>query len=211
MKIKLQVINSFSLNGRGGNPAGVVLNADTLSDNQKQSIAAQAELSETSFVSKSTVADFKLDFYTPTKQIPHCGHATIATFWYLRYLKKIEREESSKETIDGTRKIFFKGDEPYMEQLSPKFTDIKDYKEIYTSIGYDPVDPAKEGLPVVGNTGNSFILVRVSKLSDLADLKPDFDIISKISAAHKSVGTMFTHLLQMAQQFIPGCLHLPSG
>jgi len=35
------------------------------------------------FVSPSRTANFKLEFFTPTRQISHCGHATIATFSYL--------------------------------------------------------------------------------------------------------------------------------
>ena len=51
-----------------------------LSNEQKILIAQKVGLSETAFFSKSTVTDFKLDFFTPTRQIAHCGHATIAAF-----------------------------------------------------------------------------------------------------------------------------------
>jgi PhzF family phenazine biosynthesis protein len=86
MKIEAHIINAFVDGNLGGNPAGVVLNADVLSGSQKLEIASKIGLSETAFVSPSKVADFKLDFFAPTKQIAHCGHATIATFIYLREL-----------------------------------------------------------------------------------------------------------------------------
>ena len=91
MKIEAHIINAFIDGNIGGNPAGVVLNADGLSSSQKLEIAAIIGLSETAFVSSSKVADFKLDFFTPTKQIAHCGHATIAIFIYLRELGLITK------------------------------------------------------------------------------------------------------------------------
>lgn len=188
MQINLQVINSFSINNTGGNPAGVVLDAGTLSNEQKQLIAYQAGLSETAFVSPSSIADFKLEFFTPTRQIAHCGHATIATFWYLKSLGKIKGEVSSKETIDGTRKIFFKAHEPFMEQLSPKFNHFNDIGEVYSSLGLKFANDKNRFKPVIGNTGNSFILIKVNEISDLARLKPDFDMISRISSTYNVVG-----------------------
>jgi PhzF family phenazine biosynthesis protein len=75
--IKVQILNAFVDNDQGGNPAGVVLNADDLSNENKLEIAQKVGLSETAFVSESKTEDFKLDFFTPSKQIAHCGHATV--------------------------------------------------------------------------------------------------------------------------------------
>ena len=60
-KIQMQILNAFGDNEKGGNPAGVVLNADDLSNDQKLKIAAKVGLSETAFVSTLTLADFKLE------------------------------------------------------------------------------------------------------------------------------------------------------
>jgi len=188
MEILLHVINSFSIDGAGGNPAGVVLDADDLSSVQKQEIARKAGLSETAFVSRSTIADFKLEFFTPTKQIPHCGHATIATFWYLKSLNRIPSANSSKETIDGTRKIYFLGDEPYMEQLGARFTDLQETEQILKSVGLTESDLIQNLPPIIGNTGNSFILIGVDTEERLNSLQPDFKKIAKITEANGCVG-----------------------
>jgi predicted PhzF superfamily epimerase YddE/YHI9 len=114
-------IHLFGDGKTGGNPAGVVLDADDLSSCQKLEIASKIGLSETAFVSTSEVADFKLDFFTPTKQIAHCGHAMIATFAYLKELGRVTESRTSKETIDGTREIFSDGGMAFMEQMSPRY------------------------------------------------------------------------------------------
>ena len=186
--IEIKIINSFSIAGTGGNPAGVVLNADQLTTVQKQKIAREARLSETAFVSKSTIADFKLEFFTPTKQIAHCGHATIATFSYLKSLNKIRSNSSSKETIDGTRKIYFKGDEAFMEQQGATFTSPPDVQEILRSTGLSESDIISDLPPIVGNTGNSFLLIGVTDQKKLSEIKPDFNEISNITEVLNCVG-----------------------
>ncbi len=67
MNVTIAIVDAFIDGGEGGNPAGVVLDADDLSASQKRAIAAKVGLSETAFVSKSNSADFKLDFFTPQK------------------------------------------------------------------------------------------------------------------------------------------------
>lgn len=128
-KTNVKLIHAFSLNGSGGNPAGVVLEADGLTREQKQAIAAKPGFPETAFVSQSTTADFKLDFFTPIKQIPHCGHATIGTFTYLKRTGVITSDRSSKETIDGTRQILYIDQYAFMEQSAPRFQPLESEAE----------------------------------------------------------------------------------
>jgi predicted PhzF superfamily epimerase YddE/YHI9 len=82
-------------------------------------------LSETAFVSKSNIADFKLYFFTLTRQIAHCGHATIATFSYLSQQGRIKEVFSSKENIEGKRENLIQGDLAFMEQEAPRFQNVE--------------------------------------------------------------------------------------
>jgi len=61
MDIQVQIVYAFTDNDLGGNPAGVVLNADELNAQQMISITAKVGLSETAFVSSSNSAAYKLD------------------------------------------------------------------------------------------------------------------------------------------------------
>lgn len=80
MKITAYKINAFAKTNEGGNPAGIVLNADVLSENDMKKIAGILGLSETAFVIKSDVADYRVRFFTPSEEVDLCGHATIGTF-----------------------------------------------------------------------------------------------------------------------------------
>jgi PhzF family phenazine biosynthesis protein len=193
--ISAQIVNGFVTDGAGGNPAGVVLDADELDDNDMMRIAAKIGLSETAFVSSSDTEGFKLDFFTPNRRIAHCGHATIATFSYLAEIGRIGDGETSKETVDGPRKISIKNGAAYMEQLAPKYRTSCDWAkdgvttaDLLESLGITESHLDKRIGPLLVNTGNSFIVVGVKDGATLRELKPDFDLISDISKKLDLIG-----------------------
>ncbi len=187
--ITVQILNAFVENGQGGNPAGVVLNSDTLSDKNKLEIAKKVGLSETAFVSESKKADFKLDFFTPNKQIAHCGHATVATFSYLRQIGALKNNSSSKETIDGLRKIRMAGDLAFMEQVAPNYKDVSHQEStILKSLGLKKIDLIPNAPIQLVNTGNSFIVIPVKNLEILKTIIPDYSLISEISEEFDLIG-----------------------
>ncbi len=178
-----------------GNPAGVVLDADGLSEADMLAIAEKVGLSETAFVSKSTTEGFKLDFFTPTRRIAHCGHATIATFSYLAETGRVPDGETSKETIDGPRKIVIKNGEAYMEQLAPRYEKAENWAnrdvsgiDVLASLGITDSDISGNGDPLLVNTGNSFVVVGVKSAAVLAGLQPDQAAIEAISEKLDLIG-----------------------
>jgi len=189
MDVQVLVVNAFTDNGLGGNPAGVVVDADNLNIQQKQNVASKIGLSETVFVSSSSSATFKLEFFTPNRQIAHCGHATIATFSYLRQINRIKDGVSSKETIDGNRDILIDGEMAFMEQLSPRYKDVGDRKdEVLCSLGITDNDHVANSRPVIVNTGNSFMLVHMKNEDAVANVSPNLESISFISEEYDLIG-----------------------
>lgn len=189
MDIQVQIVNAFTDHGVGGNPAGVVVDADGLNTRQKLSVASQIGLSETAFVSASNSAAFKLDFYTPTRQIAHCGHATIATFSYLRQLNRIAEGATSKETIDGNRDIFIDGAMAFMEQLAPRYIDVEDQIDrIFHSLGMSDNDLMTNIRPVIVNTGNAFLIVPMKNEETVSQVCPDFEALTIISEDYDLIG-----------------------
>lgn len=69
---------AFSADPRGGNPAGVVLDARGLDDETMQSIAADVGFSETAFLTDDGNGGFGVRYFSPLAEVPFCGHATIA-------------------------------------------------------------------------------------------------------------------------------------
>jgi PhzF family phenazine biosynthesis protein len=79
MELKLWQVDAFADKAFEGNPAAVVpLNA-WLSDELMQDIAAENNLSETAFFVPTGAGKYDLRWFTPTNEVPLCGHATLAS------------------------------------------------------------------------------------------------------------------------------------
>jgi trans-2,3-dihydro-3-hydroxyanthranilate isomerase len=76
-------IDAFTDMPLGGNPCAIIFDADDLNDERRLAIAREMNLSETSFVVRSDVADFGARYFTPAEEIPLAGHPTIATVFAL--------------------------------------------------------------------------------------------------------------------------------
>src|SRR6476619_3627785 len=76
-------VDAFTDRPLGGNPCAIVFDADTLDAATMLAIAREMNLSETSFVVRSSVADVGARYFTPAEEIPMAGHPTIATIFAL--------------------------------------------------------------------------------------------------------------------------------
>lgn len=182
-------LNAFAKTATGGNPAGVVLDADGLGEAAMQKISAKVGLSETAFVQKSAVADFKVRFFTPAAEVDLCGHATIATFSLLFGLRRIGTGRYSQETKAGTLGVEVRKDGVvFMEQNLPVFEGTADRGEVAGSLGAGP-DSLAPDLPVqIVSTGLRDIIVPVVSLRELLSFKPDPGRIAAISERHGVLG-----------------------
>lgn len=71
-------VDAFTTRRFTGNPAAVVILEDFLDDPRLQDIAAENNLAETAFLVRDG-ADYRLRWFTPTVEVPLCGHATLAS------------------------------------------------------------------------------------------------------------------------------------
>ncbi|QJQ98840.1 PhzF family phenazine biosynthesis protein [Halomonas sp. PGE1] len=185
MQIDVQIVNAFIDGNAGGNPAGVVVDANALTAAQKLKVARQIGLSETAFVSASVRATIRLEFFTPTRQIAHCGHATIATFSLLRQLGIIGVGRHAKETVDGNRDILVEDGMAFMEQRAPAYAPIEMASDlggrIMASLGLANAESLGVGAPCVVNTGNAFLLVPLPDERAVAELSPRLPLVESIS------------------------------
>ena len=78
MERKLLIYDSFTTEVFKGNPAGVLLGADGLRDEEMQDIARELGYPETVFLFLNKPEKLKVRFFTPKEEIDLCGHATIA-------------------------------------------------------------------------------------------------------------------------------------
>jgi PhzF family phenazine biosynthesis protein len=78
-QVPIYQVDAFATRMFGGNPAAVVVLGDTRwDDTTMQRIAAENNLAETAFLA-TTDGQHHLRWFTPTLEVPLCGHATLAT------------------------------------------------------------------------------------------------------------------------------------
>lgn len=194
MKINAYKINAFAKTIQGGNPAGVVMGAEVLTEADMKKIARILDFSETAFVMKSDSADFKVRFFTPIEEVDLCGHATIGTFSALLSKNIIKPGKYTQETRVGILDVEVKEDSTIMmNQKCPKFCEIIDGKEIADSLNTS-VDNINVDIPVqIVSTGLRDIMVPIKNMETLNCIKPDFDKVAEISKKYNVIGYhMFT-------------------
>lgn len=189
-KYRIYQVDSFTRNKFHGNPAGVVPNADGLTDELMQQIARELNNSETAFIfsSSSPEYDVEIRFFTPTTEVPVCGHATVAA----HYVRAIEGEAVSKTVLQKTKAgilpvdIVREGEDfsIIMTQGTPEIgtpfpPEIVERLAAALGIG---VDDIREDCPIaIASAGHSKIMVGIKSNDQLHNLRPDMDELSAIS------------------------------
>jgi len=187
--MKLFTLNAFAKTPEGGNPAGVVLDADELTEEDMQAIAKEAGFSETAFVRKSAKANFKVQFFTPNAEVDLCGHATIATFTLLTRQKIIQAGRYTQETKAGVLGIEVMEDQSvFMDQKLPEYFEEIDKAAVAKTLAIPP-HFIRGDLPVqVVSTGLRDIMIPIRRLEELLQIQPDFEKVKALSQKFNVVG-----------------------
>lgn len=194
-KVQVYLVNSFSYQLRGGNPAGIVLDFErTLSDTQMQSIAKEVGFSETAFIRSTSLADFELKFFTPTDEVPLCGHATVASFWLLNHLGYLT--EGSYTQLTGAGELAVRIDTSVPEvtvwmaqatpdEVTPHIEISNDFVKAFPTIETD----LHNSLPIaIWSTGLKDLFLPIRSRQALNHLKVNMKALAKLSEAHDVVG-----------------------
>jgi trans-2,3-dihydro-3-hydroxyanthranilate isomerase len=103
MKLHFVTVDVFTDRLFGGNQLAVVTNAEGLSAERMQAIAAEFNLSETTFVlpPKNPAHAAEVRIFTPKAEMPFAGHPSVGTAYVLA-----RSGESYGKTITGDRMTF---------------------------------------------------------------------------------------------------------
>ena len=189
-------IDAFTTEPGRGNPAGVVTNAERLGAEAMQAIARELGFSETAFVlpPRGDDHDLHLRFFTPTTEVPVCGHATVGAHYALALETGTTglRRQLTGAGVQPVEVIAHKGD--YLvriEQNPPLF--------------HPPLPPAQvhallEALGVGGpdldfrcpiqyvSTGHGKLFVGLDRRARLCALQPDLTRLAALSGELGSTG-----------------------
>jgi PhzF family phenazine biosynthesis protein len=179
---RIKIVDAFTKKPFAGNPAGVVLDANGLTDSQMQLIARELNLSETAFILPATEPDanLRIRWFTTVGEVPLCGHATIASFHALAEegmegMRTNGQHYFRLQTKSGilavrVEKNFYDTTIEF-ELPTPKYKIIKTLSvKMLHALGIVGKD-VKKDLPVVTD---SYLYMPVTGLKVIEKLKPEF-------------------------------------
>jgi trans-2,3-dihydro-3-hydroxyanthranilate isomerase len=202
MQLHFVTVDVFANRLFGGNPLAVVVNADGLSTVQMQAIAAEFNLSETTFVlpPQDTANTAHVRIFTPRAEMPFAGHPNIGTAFVLAQIGEsygtlIAEDRVAFEEQAGLVQIAFRkqgksivgarlaAPQPFSrgETLSPA--------AIAAACGISESDiETRRHLPCVVSCGAHFVFAEVQNLGALAAAAPRLDVFAKEVPAKRAIG-----------------------
>jgi PhzF family phenazine biosynthesis protein len=189
-RYRVYQIDAFTTERFKGNPAGVVPDADGLTEPQMQEIARELNNSETAFIlpPSSSDHDVWIRFFTPTTEVPSCGHATISAH-YVRALENRLPSCTVRQKIgigilpvdivkhgDDYTVVMTQGKIEFHDPFSPALRN-----DISTALGLSESDHDERCPMQIVSTGHSKVLVGIRQRSTLNALKPDLSRLTDIS------------------------------
>src|SRR3990172_3159255 len=206
-KVPFKHVNAFTAERFSGNPAGVVLDARGLSELRMQLIARELAMPETAFVLPPGVrgADIQIRWFSPTQEIPLCGHATIGAFHALAESGMAGMRQNGVfpfkvQTKSGLLKVIVekKASGSIIEFYLPvpHFEVVKSVPSaIRNALGLKSTDFRKKLPSVRAN----YLYVPVKSLARLSSMKPDMEALAQACRTHRWIGVcVFT--LQTKEQ-----------
>lgn len=184
--MKYYIVDAFTGQPFGGNPAGVVLlDGDTFPKEELMlQIAAELRYSETAFIKRHSAQEFTIRYFTPKAEVELCGHATIASFFLLHH-KGLASVHCLCHTLAGDLNI--EADKQVMMQMAkPRIlTTIIETEEIYQALGVKGYRPT---LPIqVVYAGLPDIMLPLPDVATLQLLMPDMEAIKEITKRFDAV------------------------
>ena len=187
-------INSFTTKKFTGNPAGVVVNAEGLTDREMLLIARELKNSETAFIfsspEKNSGYDVEVRFFTPTTEVPICGHATIAA----HFVRALERQVQPGQTVWQKTKagilpieILESGGavKIKMTQGNIAFEPVSAFNRsnLLKALGINENELNSDCPIEIASTGHSKVMIGIQSRAKLNQLSPDLAELKKVSAA----------------------------
>lgn len=178
---------AFSDDPRGGNPAGVVLDAQGASDAGMLAAAADIGFSETAFVVARDGEHLEVRYFSALAEVTFCGHATIA-------LAVADADRHGTRTLHlttpaGPVEVTTRRDGPVLTatltSVPPRSTPIADtdLATLLKALDWHPSDLDPALPPRVGYAGAWHPIVATDSRGRLADLEYDFPALASLMAA----------------------------
>ncbi|KJG17434.1 PhzF family phenazine biosynthesis protein [Photobacterium angustum] len=173
MDIEIYQVDAFTNETFKGNPAGVCITKETLSEDLMLSIAAEMAVSETAFLSLNNM---NLKWFTPQAEVKLCGHGTLSATHILKEKKLFNVNDTvTFNTLSGSLTALIKPSTIELDFPAPILDfNITPSTELLASIGIEATHIIAYGI------FDSKIFIEVDDEEIVLNLAPNFDRLTKI-------------------------------
>lgn len=172
----IAIVDAFTAAPFRGNPAATVQLPAFPGDARMQTIACEMNLSETAFAVPLAANRFHLRWFTPTTEVPLCGHATLAMAHYLRDGSYLDPALPLVfETLSGELMVHFE-DEDIVMDFPTSYPQADGQASLVREIVADAAHLYLGSVPM-----NATVVLNME--SDVAGFIPDLARIAQIKAA----------------------------
>jgi trans-2,3-dihydro-3-hydroxyanthranilate isomerase len=194
MKVPFQTVDVFTDRKFGGNPLAVFPDAQGLTGEQMQSIAAEFNLAETTFVlpPKDPQNTAHVRIFTPKSELPFAGHPNVGTAFVLALMGRAKgdrlvfEEKAGLVPLDLTRQngtviaARLAAPQPLtlVETVAPEI--------VAQAVGLKPADIVGE--PVIASTGNNFLFAELRSRELLKAASYNIEAFRKHLPMERTIG-----------------------
>lgn len=219
-KYHVYQVDAFTKTKLAGNPAGVVTNAEGLTAQQMQQIARELNNSETAFISPATIdeADIQIRFFTPTTEVPICGHATIGANFARAVENNLLSQSLVQQTGAGNLPIdIVKTANSYQITMTqgdirvdePLADDIQ--TKILHALGLTKEQRNTNCPMVIASTGAPKVMIAIDSQETLDNLQPDLEALKRITPEINCNGYFVFTLNPGQEDLIHGRMFSPAN
>jgi PhzF family phenazine biosynthesis protein len=170
MRAPIFQLDAFTTHRFAGNPAAVVVLERFLDDALLQAVAAEHNLAETAFIVPSE-GRYRLRWFTPTVEVPLCGHATLAAGAVVVERLEPDRDSVVFDTASGPLTVDRDGTAYRMNLPARTVRAVPLPPALSAALGITPVATAVDG--------NNYLAL-LPRADDVRSLEPDFAAIARL-------------------------------
>jgi PhzF family phenazine biosynthesis protein len=164
-------LDAFTETSFRGNPAAICMMPTDLKESLYLAISSEMNLSETAFMTQTESGTYHLRWFTPLREVPLCGHATLAAAHLLFEHLKVPEKRVSFETKAGTLYAEKTPDGVLMDFPSNPPERVESPSQVMEALGVD------NWVDVQYSPGNEKLMVHLDSYEILKQVKPDFNAL----------------------------------
>ncbi|TVT85328.1 PhzF family phenazine biosynthesis protein [Pseudomonas sp. H3(2019)] len=169
MQLAFHQVDAFSDQPFSGNPAMVYRLDAWLADELMQKIAAEHNLAETAFVVREAQG-WRIRWFTPTTEVPLCGHATLASAYVLFEVYKEPVERLDFISKSGPLSVSREGERLWLDFPAIALREVDENPDVARALGVQPLE--------VRGANELFVVLESEQA--VLDCQPDMVALAKL-------------------------------